>query len=215
MIERQRTHIREEAEQIADIYLGNLGLEWTQLEGKKVLDIGAMNAAFENAARRRGVDVISIDNNFIEDEYAPPQDSTYAVANATKLPFGDETFDYAIAHTSVMNYIEKEYDLDNEYIRYVEDALREASRILKTGGQFRFTRTLLDEQELRENSDDVVPETKSEAYDEWLTEREHRFLEEIAKRAGFKELNVVRYVGEQLERAKRDYLMTHYFVAVK
>ena len=202
---------------IADIYLRNLGLEWSQLEGKKVLDIGAMNAAFENAARRRGVEVTSIDKEFIEGDYAPPQDSHYVVANATQLPFGDETFDYAIAHTSVMNYIEQKYDFDKGYIKYFEGALREACRVLKADGQFRFTRTFLDEQELRESDDDVVPEKESDAYDEWLTAREYKFLEIIAKQVGFKELQVVAYTGELRERMKYDYnnKMTHYFVAVK
>lgn len=214
MIERPRTHTLEVAEETANTYLGNLGLEWSRLTGKKVLDIGALDAAFENAARRRGVDVISVDKDVIEGEHAPPKDSNYVIANATKLPFGDEAFDYAIAHTSTMNYIEKEYDIDTEYGAYVEDALREASRVLKAGGQFRFTSTLLDAKDLREG-DEAVPEKKSEAHDEWLTEREHRYLEPIAKRAGFKELQVVRYVGEQRVRAMEDYCMTHYFVAVK
>lgn len=214
MIERPRTHTIEEAETTADIYLGNLGLEWSQLKGKNVLDIGAMDAAFENAARRRGVNVTSVDKDVIEGDYAPPKDSNYVVANATKLPFADDAFDYAIAHTSTMNYIEEKYDFDTEYLKYVEDALREASRVLKPGGRFHFTATLLDEQELREG-DEAVPEKDSEAYDGWIIEREHRFLEVIAKRAGFKELQVVRYTGTQRERAKEEYMMTHYFVAIK
>jgi ubiquinone/menaquinone biosynthesis C-methylase UbiE len=123
----------------------------------------------------------------------------YVIAKATKLPFGNETFDYAIAHTSVMNYIEDEYDFESEYEKYVEDALREAARVLKTGGQFRFTRTLFDEKELRRGGE-AIPETGTELYDTWLAERERTFLEEMAKRAGFKELQVMPYTGDHLER---------------
>lgn len=216
MIERPRTNPREESEHIADMYLRNLGLEWKELEGKKVLDIGAMNAAFEGAARRRGIDVISVDKDHIVGDYAPPQDSAYVIANATKLPFNNETFDYVFAHTSAMNYIEDRYDFETEYEKYIEDVLREEARVLKSGGEFRFTRTLLDEQELRQGSE-LVPEEKTEAYDVWLAERERTFLEEIATRAGFKELQVIRYTGDQLKRVKYDYnnLMNHYFIAVK
>jgi SAM-dependent methyltransferase len=216
MIERPKTSSYEETEQIADIYLRNLALEWNELKDKKVLDIGAMNAAFESAARRRGVDVTSVDKDLIEGDYAPLKDSKYVIARATKLPFADETFDYALAHTSVMNYIEEKYDFDTEYEKYLEDALHEAARVLKPGGQFRFTRTLLDEQELREG-DEMVPESKTEAYAAWLAEREHKFLEAVAIRSGFKELQVIRYTGEQLERTKADYgnAMGHFFVALK
>ncbi len=216
MIERPRTHDRKAAEETAEVYLSNLGLEWKQLEGKKVLDIGAMDAQFAHAARRRGVEVISIDKDFIEDEWAPPRDSTYAVANATRLPFANGTFDYAIAHTSAMHYIEDRYEYDGGYAIYLEDVLREACRVLKEGGQYRFTPTALEE-ELRERADEAIPAHKTDAYVQWKIEREYRFLEPMAKRAGFERLELCRFEGEQLERLKYDYnyMLTHFFMALK
>lgn len=216
MIERPRTNAREDAEETGELYIKNLGLAWSELKGKKVLDIGAMNAAFENAARRREVDVISIDKDFIEGDWAPPRDSTYAVANATKLPFSDNTFDYAIAHTSAMHYIEENYDSETGYVQYLEDVLREVCRVLKEGGQYRFTPTGLEE-ELRDHVEEVVPQHKTDEYIKWKIDRESRLLEPIAKRVGFKELQLIRYEGEQLERAKYDYnyMLTHYYIAVK
>jgi len=214
MIERPRTHKQEIAEETANLYLANLGLEWDELRGKKVLDIGAMNAEFEHAARRRGVDVTSLDKEVIDGEYMPPTDSRFVVANATKLPFKNESFDYAVAHLSVMNYIEKGYRAE-EYLRYVEDALRETCRILKSNGRFHFTDTALGDNELRRGEDDMVPEKESDAYDAWRMEREHQILEEVAKRVGFRELKFATYTGSQRARAKEEFLLTHYYIAIK
>ncbi|MBI5644892.1 class I SAM-dependent methyltransferase [Candidatus Kaiserbacteria bacterium] len=210
MIERSHTHNREAAEAAGNRYLSNLGLSWGELQGKRILDVGAMSAEFENAARRRGINVISLDKGLDDGEYAPPTDSRFVVANATKLPFKDESFDYALAHMSVMNYIENGYE--EKYLNYVEDALREACRVLKPDGQFRFTDTLLDEQELQRGSA-AAPDKKSDAYKEWRMEREHQALEEMAKRAGFRELKLVQYPDSHPE--KEEYNLSHYYIAIK
>ena len=211
MIERPTTHNQEATEQTANRYLVNLGLEWNDLRGKQVLDIGALNAEFESAARRRGVEVISVDK-VADGEYMPPIDSKFVVANATKLPFKDESFDYALAHMSVMNYMEDDYK-DEDHILYIEDVLRETCRILKPEGQFRFTDTALDDTDLRRGEDDVVPDRGSDTYKEWRMVREHQLLEEMTRRVGFRELQLKRYPESHPE--KDVYVLSHYYTAIK
>ncbi len=214
MIERPRTHSRERAEETAHLYLENLGLRWEDLLGIKVLDIGSMSAEFEHAARSRGVDVVSLDKEIVEGENVPPKDSQFVVANATKLPFKDESFGFALAHMSVGNYIERGYK-EHEYLQYLNDVFREASRILKPGGQFRLTSTALDAHDLSRGNNDVAPELKSDAYDDWCMEREYPILADVAARAGFSQLRIGKYSGQHQKRAKEQFLLTHYFIATK
>jgi len=212
MSERPKTNNLEAAEQTAKRYLANLGLAWDELRGKHVLDIGVLNAEFETAARLRGVEVISVDNRVEDGEYAPPTDSRFILANATKLPVRDLSFDYALGHMSVMNYREDAYN-DEEHIRYIEDVLREVCRVLKTDGQFRFTETSLDDSDLQRGEDDVVPDPTSDAYIDWHMTREQELLEGIAKRVGFSELRLVAYPDSHPE--KEEDILTYYFNAVK
>lgn len=200
MIERPRTHQAEMAEETGDRYLANLGLEWGELQGKRVLDIGASSAEFESAARKRGVDVTSVDKE-LSDEYPPPTDSHFIVANATALPFKDETFDYAVAHMSITNYLEKGYgDEEAENWRYIEDAFREACRVLKPNGQFRFM---------------MPPDWKDDEQKEQRAEDERRTLENIARRAGFRELKTENYTNARRPRPEGDEDLTHYYIAIK
>jgi ubiquinone/menaquinone biosynthesis C-methylase UbiE len=198
MIERPRTHQKEAAEETGNRYLANLGLEWDDLQGKRILDIGALSAEFENAARRRGVEVISMDNE-LADEDLPPADSQFVVANATKMPFKEGSFDYAVSHMSVTNYLEKGYR-EEDHLLYIEDALREACRVLKPNGEFRFL---------------MPPDWESDAQKERRTENEHRILEEVAKRAGFRELKLEDHLGSLRARPEGDERLTHYYIALK
>jgi SAM-dependent methyltransferase len=188
MLERPRTHSTENAEFVGVMYLENLGLHWEALRGKKVLDIGAGGAEFEHAARRRVVDVISVDN--LKGEFAPPQDSRYVAADSGLLPFANDSFDYAFAHMSVTNYGAEDDSLEG-YMRYLESALKEACRVLKSDGEFRFTDTRL----------------------EGSPAEEHRLVEELAKRAGFRELRLKKH--KELSETQKDYNVSHYFVAIK
>jgi len=181
------------------------------LQGRKVLDVGAMNAAFESAARGHGVDVVSLDKEVAPGDFAPPADSRFVIANATELPFGDGTFDYVLAHMSAMNYVEDAYR-DKDYAQYIEAVLREAYRVLRPGGQFRFTETALDDEALRNNAE-VRPDRHSVAYGEWRMKREFRFLEEILRRVGFCELRIERY--PESHPGKEEYLLSHYYIALK
>ena len=71
----------------------------------------------------------------------------------------------------------------------------------------------MDAYELQRSEDDVVPEKKSDAYDEWRMEREYQVLEEIIKRIGFRELKLERY--SESHPGKDEYLLSHYYIATK
>ena len=187
-MERPGTHRQESAEETSQRYLGNLGLTWDELRGKKVLDIGASTGEFEHIARKHGVDVISLDKQ-TSDRYMPPKDSTFVVANALALPFADETFDYCVAHDS-MHY----HDADE-----IEPVFREASRVLKQGGRYHFNGTVLDENE---GVKDVV--------------NEHKLLEEMSRNAGFSKLQLKDYEGSMRPRVDvGDSHYEHYYIAFK
>jgi ubiquinone/menaquinone biosynthesis C-methylase UbiE len=212
MIERPHTHSPEYTDEVGDRYLRNFGIEWSDLEGKKVLDIGAQDAAFESSARRHRVDVTSLDMEIAEGEFTPSLDSTLVVARATKMPFSDGAFDVALAHMSVMNYREKGYS-EKDDLAYFRDIFREVSRILKADGQFRFTDTTIDDNELRVDENDTVPDALSDEYYDWRIPRERGVLEEMAKRAGFQSLQLEIYPDTHPERD--EYLITHYYIAKK
>lgn len=211
MIERPFTHPQDIADETGERYLANLGLTWDELRGKRVLDIGALSAEFENAARRNGIDVVSVDMG-VWDIHPPPIDSNFVIAKATKLPFKDISFDHVVAHQSAMNYLESGYG-DADTIRYYEDVLRETSRVLKQGGQFHFTDTALDAIELQRDPNDIPPEPDLE-YQEWRAEREHALLENIAKRAGFRELKLIKYDSKG-SRPEGDEHLHHFYIAIK
>ena len=44
-----------------EVYLADLGLNWDELHGKKMLDIGAGLGRFAQAAQKRGINVTSVD----------------------------------------------------------------------------------------------------------------------------------------------------------
>ena len=113
-------------------YFSDLGLEWKNLEGKKILEIGAGLATFAKEAQRRGIEVVSLEKEpeLWTSEGPPPQDVQYVKGDAEKLPFADESFDMIIS-IAAPPIISK----TKEEIRAV---IGEARRVLKSGGEFRF-----------------------------------------------------------------------------
>lgn len=118
--------------EVAELYLVDLGLTWDDLKGKTVLDLGAGLGAFARAAKERGVHVTSLEARpeLWKHEGEPPTDLPYVVADAAKLPFGDQTFDLVISRAGPLGS-------EEEQGRF-HQIMDEATRVLKTGGQLRF-----------------------------------------------------------------------------
>lgn len=120
------------SKQTVETYLMDLGLDWDKLKDKKVLDLGAGLGKFAEAAKKRGVDVVSLDAHpeWHSNKGSLPNDIPFVVGDGQQLPFKDEVFDVIVARAAVDSMIEVKEDL--------EAVLSEAKRVLKTGGEFRF-----------------------------------------------------------------------------
>lgn len=140
---RERT-----AEAWSEFVLTRLGLTWNQLKGKKILDVGAGLAEVEQAAKKRGIEVVSVDQSpgtYREQGEVIPHDVLYLEADAAKLPFEDNTFDLIISHAAppIISGSKEE----------VKAVILEARRVLKPGGEFRFgignlSANIFDDREL-------------------------------------------------------------------
>ena len=116
----------------ADFILGRLGFSWEDLRGKKILDIGAGSAEFGAAARKKGIEVVSLDRKLIDDEgVAPYQKEGYVQGSGDHLPFADESFDIVVSHASIP--LHAAFDR-KDVSRFIE----EIRRVLKKGGECRF-----------------------------------------------------------------------------
>ena len=78
-------------EATAEAYLMDLGLNWDMLEDKKVLDIGAGLAGFAQAAKKRGINVVSLDAHpeWWSEIGDPPTDVPFVIGDGKKHPFKD------------------------------------------------------------------------------------------------------------------------------
>src|SRR5205807_2590693 len=82
----------------------------------------------ERGARMQAIDVAPTFIRYArETEAAQPLGIVYRVADAEELPFGDGTFDFAVAFMSLM-------DMPDQ-----ARALREAQRVLRPGGFLQFS----------------------------------------------------------------------------
>jgi len=105
------------------------------VSGLHGLDIGCGEGHNTRLLARRGARVTAIDisGKFIayarEAEAREPLGIGYRVASAVELPFGNATFDFAVAFMSVMDIPE------------TDRALAEALRVLTPGGFFQFSIT--------------------------------------------------------------------------
>ena len=113
-------------ERTSQRYLDNLGLTWGYLRGKKILDIGSGSSMFAKEAKKYGIEVISSDERR---ELDRPRETSNVISVAEHLPFKDESFDLVVSNNCV------------DWINLFGDAsavIKEAKRVLKPGGEFRF-----------------------------------------------------------------------------
>ena len=126
----------ESKESLVETNLSDLGLTLDDLEGKKVLDVGAGPALVGEAARERGVDITSLDADPAQWTQGPTSvdipEVPYVQGQAERMPFPDETFDLIIDRAGPLNA-----DAINTE-GYVQRVFTEAMRVLKTGGELRF-----------------------------------------------------------------------------
>ncbi len=134
-----------------DFYSKALDLDEDGLRGKRILDIGAGSAIFAKEAQKKNIDVTAIDPMYgLEDgikilktagkkKYPEPAKSVEeqrerkkwlpkaACAIGKDMPFRENHFDTEICMLSSFFYSENDQDLS--------DNLKEAMRVLKTGGK--------------------------------------------------------------------------------
>jgi SAM-dependent methyltransferase len=148
-------------------YLKDLDLAWSEIKGKRVLDIGAGSAAFAVAAKRREIEVFSLDNNpAIEEDTRGIKIKEFAKGTPYILgdgfgilPFKNSSFDFVVSHAILGNRTEEE----------LRTWVMEIKWILKPGGEARFSQL-----RLKENSNATH---SLEGY-EWSKEEGYRVLKE-------------------------------------
>ncbi len=115
---------------IAEVYLKDLGLTWDVLKGKKILDMGAGPAKFAREAKKRGIEVVSVDKiPGGMGEVGVPKDVPYIVGDILNLPVPDNSFDVVVSRA-----VAHALDSREELAKFVS----EAKRVLKSGGELRF-----------------------------------------------------------------------------
>lgn len=133
--------------------LENLGLQPEQLQSVRLLDLGAGGGEFARFARRQGAEVIPVGLYLSEKERQRLAAShmPYVIADATQLPFEDETFDLIVSHAAIPNVIRvgSYGPKEEDFVTPRVNALREAVRVLRPGGEIRLApviRNWRDEQ---------------------------------------------------------------------
>ncbi|OGN07276.1 MAG: hypothetical protein A2750_03085 [Candidatus Yanofskybacteria bacterium RIFCSPHIGHO2_01_FULL_45_42] len=135
-IEQKPDHEKKER---VKFILGDLGLKWDDLRGKRVLDIGSGLAQLARVANREGISIISSDPYLWGHEKEVSKEGLkkltegvpFVKASADLLPFPSETFDVATSHAAPpLVGVNTEAD--------VGLVIDEVYRVLKNGGEFRF-----------------------------------------------------------------------------
>jgi ubiquinone/menaquinone biosynthesis C-methylase UbiE len=131
MSETPKTPQGSEEVDFSQTYIEDLGLNWKKLRGKRVLDLGAGQADFALGAKKRGIEVISLDQEFGGNypDKKLPQGVPYIVANMLDgIPLPDEDVDLIVSRAGLPEMTPEE----------LEKLINETKRVLKPGGEFRF-----------------------------------------------------------------------------
>lgn len=130
-IESRNEHF-EDVEMRAMNVLRRLGVNWSDLKGRDVLEIGAGAGEIGRAAKKRGINYTSLeqDPEHWKDSENFSEEMEYVVASAENIPFDDNHFDLILSHAAppVISSTKAE----------ASATIKEAVRVLKPGGVFRF-----------------------------------------------------------------------------
>lgn len=146
-----KSEIEKHDEIVALKYLKNLDLSEADIIGRKTLDIGAGEGEFARWANSHGGDVTSIGLHLVPEHSLA--DTRYTVGTAVSLPFADSAFDLVVSHAAIPNVVgitpNEHIPRDSIKKRSHErrmNAVFEAVRVLKPGGEIRFAPVVRNER---------------------------------------------------------------------
>ncbi len=145
-------------------YLSNLGLSVTDLQGKKILDVGSGAGAFVRFANQNGADAIGLDNGNNLDpvviENIEKTKTPFVLGEANQMPFDDSVFDLVVSHAAIPNIasenFKKETGPRKEWAVSKEDdqqrriaSLKEMLRVVTESGEVRCAPVVRDLNQLK------------------------------------------------------------------
>ncbi len=184
--EQEKTQEEKEKEEYLENYLEAVGLDWEDLEGKQVLDIGAGLGEFGEKAKEKDVNVTSLEAKpeLWEEEGEPSKETPYVQGDASRLPFQDNSFDVVISRAAppVISQSKEE----------VKEVVQEAERVLSEGGEFHFGPAGLDaeifsEEELNAEAGGNFQELNTEQRVEKIRKKALEFLQTLNPNIEYKE----------------------------
>ena len=172
---------RAEIRHAEKTYLEGLGAKWEDFEGKKVLDIGALDVSFARAAAVHGIKVVALDRKSepkLWESYGltPTDGDEFVEADAAHMPFEDESFDIAVSHAGPFTSAEERAVLEARF--------REVHRILKPGGELRLGRTFIFSPE-DEKMLEKLPEMSNVEKQNIMQARARGVIDDIRKKIPF------------------------------
>jgi SAM-dependent methyltransferase len=149
LLDSIRSYFEPTDEKIANAYLQDLGLTWDFLKDKSILDIGAGSGGFAHAAKRRGVEIIPLDEDpqWWKTRGMFYKHVPYVQGTAFHLPFLDESFDLIISREAVEYMVFPKVNEDKRMsLQEIRDGIErnfrqllpEVLRVLRPNGEFRF-----------------------------------------------------------------------------
>jgi len=120
--------VKEEKEDLFAVgILDTFNLSYSDLENKSILDIGAGNANLGRACKRRGIDILSLDRESLEENN---DEIAFIQGQVEDTKLDDEKFDLIISHAAPPTI--------SDNVDKIRGVINEVKRLLKSGGEFRF-----------------------------------------------------------------------------